>query len=115
MAPGGQFDYTITVDNIGGGPSGSPIQVQERLESAMSYASLVNVTVNGANWTTQTTVTPGTEVELVINMVGPQLAAFAYDPESLRQLGAVAVREPGRSRRARNAIRQAATSYRRAA
>ena len=61
VAPGANFQYTITIDNIGSGPSGSPVGVEERLEDGINYVSLDSVTVNGASYTAATTVTAGTE------------------------------------------------------
>ncbi len=56
VAPGGSVTYTIYIDNVGSGPSGSPIKIEEHLDSVLSYASLTNVTLNGANVTGSTTV-----------------------------------------------------------
>ena len=48
VAPGGNVVYTIRIDNIGNGASGSPVQIQEYLPPGFSYVSLGSTTVNGA-------------------------------------------------------------------
>ena len=47
-APGDLVDYTITVDNIGTGASGSPVRIIEYLPNGFIYNSLVSATINGA-------------------------------------------------------------------
>ena len=56
IAPGGQVEYTIVIDNIGSGPSGSPVVITEFLPDYFEYDDLVSVTVNGASFTGSTTV-----------------------------------------------------------
>jgi uncharacterized repeat protein (TIGR01451 family) len=48
-APGGTVTYTIQIDNIGSGPSASPTRIEERLDPALTYSSLVGATLNGAS------------------------------------------------------------------
>lgn len=47
--PGGSVTYTIQIDNIGSGPSASPTRIEERLDPALTYSSLVGATLNGAS------------------------------------------------------------------
>jgi uncharacterized repeat protein (TIGR01451 family) len=47
-APGDLVDYTIVVDNIGTGSSGSPLRIIEYLPVGFTYDSLVSATINGA-------------------------------------------------------------------
>ncbi|MBP7961497.1 MAG: SBBP repeat-containing protein [Caldilineaceae bacterium] len=56
VAPGGNVQYTLLVDNIGTGASGSPIPITENLPSGFTFVSLDSVTVNGANAMLATTV-----------------------------------------------------------
>ncbi len=56
VAPGGTVQYTIKISNIGSGPTGSPVQIQEFLPTGFTYVSKDSVTVNGANVTATTTV-----------------------------------------------------------
>ena len=51
VAPGGNVQYTIQIDNIGSGPTGSPITVQDYLPTGFTFASKDLVTINGANLT----------------------------------------------------------------
>ena len=62
VSPGATVQYTITVDNIGSGPTASPVQVQEYLPTSLvlpigfTFVSKDKVTVNGADVTALTTV-----------------------------------------------------------
>ncbi|MBW6467239.1 MAG: DUF11 domain-containing protein, partial [Brevefilum sp.] len=56
VAPGETVTYTIQIDNIGSGATGSPVRIEEHLDTALTYVSLVNATINGANVTATTTV-----------------------------------------------------------
>ncbi|HSN73505.1 MAG TPA: SdrD B-like domain-containing protein, partial [Anaerolineae bacterium] len=57
VAPGGTVQYTVRIDNIGSGTTGSPVKIEEHLEAGFSYVGpLVSVTINGANVTASTTV-----------------------------------------------------------
>ncbi len=68
VAPGDPVTYTITIDNIGTGPSGSPIEIVERFESPFTYASLGSVTLNGASVTA--TVDSSNSQEPVFTVAG---------------------------------------------
>lgn len=52
IAPGGVVTYTINIDNIGSGPSGSPVVVTEYLPDNFTYNGFVSAQINGANVTT---------------------------------------------------------------
>jgi len=56
VAPGGTVQYTVLVQNLGTGPSGSPVTIQEYLPAGFTFVSKDSVTVNGANVTATTTV-----------------------------------------------------------
>ncbi len=56
VTPGGSLTYTITVDNIGSGPTGNPVQITEYLPSGFTYVSKQLVTINGADVTAATAV-----------------------------------------------------------
>ncbi len=56
VAPGATVQYTIDVDNIGTGPTGSPVIITEDLPTGFTYVSKDSVTINGANVTAGTTV-----------------------------------------------------------
>ncbi len=56
VAPGGTVQYTINIENIGTGATGSPYTINEYLPAGFTYVSKDNVTVNGANVTAATTV-----------------------------------------------------------
>ncbi|MBK7781193.1 MAG: DUF11 domain-containing protein [Ardenticatenia bacterium] len=59
VAPGGNVQYTIQVDNIGSGATGNPVTVAEFLPTGFTYVSKDLVTINGANVTATTTVNTG--------------------------------------------------------
>ena len=56
ITPGGTVQYTVTVDNVGTGPTGSPVTISELLPAGFTYLSKDSVTINGANVTGTTTV-----------------------------------------------------------
>ncbi|MCO6450571.1 MAG: DUF11 domain-containing protein [Caldilineales bacterium] len=56
IAPGGAVDYTLTVDNIGSGPTGNPVVITEQLPPNFTYTSLISAKVNGATITGSVTV-----------------------------------------------------------
>ena len=56
VAPGGQVQYTVLVENIGTGATGSPVIVTEDMPTGFTYVSKDSVTINGANVTVGTTV-----------------------------------------------------------
>jgi len=56
VAPGGTVQYTIRIDNIGSGPSGSPLSITEYLPTGFTFVSKDSVVVNGADLTATTTV-----------------------------------------------------------
>lgn len=56
IAPGGSVNYTLLIKNIGTGPTGNPVTIQEYLPTGFSYTALISVTANGANVTGSTTV-----------------------------------------------------------
>jgi uncharacterized repeat protein (TIGR01451 family) len=70
VAPGGTVQYTIRIDNIGSGPTGSPVRIQDNLEAGFSYVSLVSAILNGAN------VTAGTTVNTTTSPGSPQTPIF---------------------------------------
>lgn len=60
VAPGGTVRYTITITNVGSGPSGSPVVLTEYLPAGFTYTSTppVATTVNGASVTATVGGTP---------------------------------------------------------
>jgi uncharacterized repeat protein (TIGR01451 family) len=62
ITPGGTVDYTITLQNIGGGAAPGSITVNELLPTGFSYVSLGTVKANGAvvTGTTVTSTNPNT-------------------------------------------------------
>lgn len=56
VAPGASVQYTLRIENIGSGPSISPVRIEEHLPTGFSHASLDSVTVNGTNALSSTTV-----------------------------------------------------------
>ena len=52
----GNFQYTIQIANIGSGPTGSPVTVQDYLPTGFTFVSKDQVTLNGANVTATTSV-----------------------------------------------------------
>ena len=54
MIASGNFQYTIQIDNIGSGPTGSPVTVQDYLPTGFTFVSKDQVTLNGANVTATT-------------------------------------------------------------
>ena len=56
-APGDNVQYTITVKNIGTGPTASPVMIDEYLPAGFTFVSKDSVTVNGADLTAATSVT----------------------------------------------------------
>ncbi len=70
VAPGGSVQYTITIANIGSGPTGSPVKITEYLPAGFTYTGpLVSATINGANVTGTTTV-GGTASQPVFTVPG---------------------------------------------
>jgi uncharacterized repeat protein (TIGR01451 family) len=64
-------NYTVAIDNIGTGPTGSPIRILEYLPEGFTYDSLVSATINGA------AVTP------TVNATNPSKPIFTI-PSSLQ-------------------------------
>ncbi|MBM4460398.1 MAG: DUF11 domain-containing protein, partial [Chloroflexi bacterium] len=56
IAPGGTVTYTITINNIGSGPTGNPVQITEYLPTDFTYVSKQSVMINGADVTAATSV-----------------------------------------------------------
>ncbi|MBX2998998.1 MAG: carboxypeptidase regulatory-like domain-containing protein [Caldilineaceae bacterium] len=94
VAPGGTVTYTLTISNVGSGPSGNPTRINEYLPTGFTYSSLSSVTVNGALVTGSTTVggTPavpvftvpsginaGSQLQLVFRaQISPALSPGSY-------------------------------------
>ena len=57
VTPGQNVQYTITVKNIGTGPTASPVTIDEYLPTGFTFVSKDSVTVNGADMTVATSVT----------------------------------------------------------
>ncbi len=51
VSPGAPVTYTMRIDNIGSGTSASPTRIEEHLDPALIYTSLVSATLNGASVT----------------------------------------------------------------
>ncbi|MCB0215418.1 MAG: DNRLRE domain-containing protein, partial [Chloroflexi bacterium] len=71
IAPGGNVQYTVTIENIGSGPSISPIKIEEHLPTGFSYLSLDSVQVNGANALGSTTVNASQPNDPVFTIAQP--------------------------------------------
>ena len=57
VAPGGQLDYTITINNTGTGPTAdAPLGINEFLPPGFTYLSLLSASINGGNALLNTTV-----------------------------------------------------------
>lgn len=56
VAPGGTVQYTVQIDNVGTGPTGSPVTIEEYLPTGFTYVSKDLVKLNNANVTGTTTV-----------------------------------------------------------
>ncbi len=88
VAAGGTVTYTVKIDNIGSGPSASPIRIEERMEPELTYVSLVSATLNGA------AVTP------TITGDGTSSPVFTFSQRhQRRQLPGPQVHRPGRRQR----------------
>ncbi|MCH7229043.1 SdrD B-like domain-containing protein, partial [Haloferula sp. A504] len=48
-APGDTVEYTMLIENLGTGPSGTPMVIRDFLPPGFSYASFVSATLNGAS------------------------------------------------------------------
>lgn len=70
VAPGGTVQYTIRIDNIGSGPSGSPLSITEYLPAGFAFVSKDSVTLNGADVTTATTVNTANPNQPVFTVPG---------------------------------------------
>lgn len=71
IAPGGTVQYTITIDNLGSGPSGNPVVITEFLPTGFTYVGpLVNAILNGANVTGSTTVNASNPAQPVFTVPG---------------------------------------------
>ena len=70
IAPGGSVQWTIDVENIGTGPTGTPIKIEDHVPSGFTYQSLNSVLLNGANVTAATTVS-GTPQDPIFSVAYP--------------------------------------------
>lgn len=70
VAPGGTVQYTLRIDNIGSGPSSSPLSITEYLPAGFTFVSKDSVTLNGADVTATTTVNTSNPNQPVFNVPG---------------------------------------------
>ncbi len=90
VAPGGTVQYTISMLNIGSGPTGNPIGVTEYLPAGFTYVSKDSVTINGANVTAATTVNSSNANQPVFTVPGAINAGQGLELKFTAQVSASA-------------------------
>lgn len=95
VAPGASVQYSITIDNIGSGASGSPVVITEYLPTGFTYVGpLVSAIINGANVTGSTTVNATNPAQPVFSVPQAINAGQALVLKFNAQVSATAVPGP---------------------